>query len=196
MTIADEATIRLGAFLGVLAAMALWEALAPRRPRELSRWVRWSNNLGILALDTVLVRLAVPLLAVGAALLAAERGWGVLNVLAPPPWLAFALALVLLDFAIYLQHRLFHAVAALWRVHRMHHADLELDVTTGLRFHPLEIVLSTLIKLAVVLALGAPALAVLAFEVLLNATSIFSHANARLPPRLDRVLRRLPATSA
>jgi sterol desaturase/sphingolipid hydroxylase (fatty acid hydroxylase superfamily) len=184
-----EPLIRLGTFLGVFTLMALWEVLAPRRPQRLGRWIRWPNNLGIVALDTAVVRVLFPTAAVGVALVAEQHGWGLLNLLAAPHWLAVPLAVLVLDLAIYAQHVLFHAVPPLWRLHRMHHADLEIDVTTGLRFHPVEILLSMLIKFAVVLALGAPALAVLAFEVLLNATSMFNHGNVRLPLALDRVLR-------
>jgi len=142
----------------------------------------------------VLLRLVFPTAAVGFALFAARQGWGLLNAVSPPFWLALLVAVLVLDFAIYLQHVLFHAVPALWRLHRVHHADLEFDVTTGLRFHPLEILLSMAIKLAVIAALGPPALAVLIFEVLLNATSMFNHGNVRMPAGLDRVLRWLVVT--
>jgi sterol desaturase/sphingolipid hydroxylase (fatty acid hydroxylase superfamily) len=184
-----EPYIRLGAFLGIFALMALWEVLAPRRALGVSRWVRWPSNLAITALNTGLVRLVFPAAAVGLALVAEARGWGLLNALALPAWLKVAVAVVALDLVIYLQHVMFHAVPALWRLHRMHHADLDIDVTTGARFHPIEILLSMVIKLATVAALGAPALAVLIFEVLLNATSMFNHSNVRMPAALDRVLR-------
>ena len=147
-----------------------------------------------MAVDTLLVRILFPTTAVGLALLAEARGFGLFNVVALPAWVAVVASVVILDLAIYLQHVLFHAVPALWRLHRMHHADLEFDVTTGLRFHPIEILLSMLIKFAVVAALGAPALAVLIFEVLLNATSMFNHGNVRIPAGLDRVLRWLVVT--
>jgi len=187
--ISHQSVIRLGCFAGVLAAMALWETLAPRRRLATAKSVRWFSNLGLVVLDTVAVRLLIPLGAVGAALLAKERGWGLLNNVVLPGWLAVALAVVALDFAIYLQHVLFHAVPVLWRLHMVHHADLDFDVTTGVRFHTLEILLSTGIKMGAVVLLGAPALAVLLFEVLLNATSLFNHGNVRLPAWLDRVLR-------
>lgn len=192
--LANEMTIRLGIFLGILAAMAAWEVAAPRRRREIPRLVRWSNNFGVVLLDTVLVRLAFPVVAVALAVFAAERGWGLFHVVEVPLWLAFVVSVLVLDLAIYLQHVMFHAVPALWRLHRMHHADLEFDVSTGLRFHPLEILMSMGIKLAVVAVLGPPAAAVLVFEVLLNATSMFNHANIRLPERIDRVLRLLVVT--
>jgi sterol desaturase/sphingolipid hydroxylase (fatty acid hydroxylase superfamily) len=187
--LALEPTIRLGFFLGVFAVMAALEALLPRRGRSLSRWARWPSNLGIVAVNTVLLRILFPTAAVGLALLGEARGWGLLNTLALPDWLSLALAVLLLDLVIYLQHVMFHAVPALWRLHRMHHADLDLDVTTGARFHPIEILLSMGLKLAAVAALGAPALAVLVFEVLLNATAMFNHANLKIPVALDRVLR-------
>jgi len=169
--------------------MALCEAAAPRRPRSYTRFRRWPSNLAIVVLNTALLRILLPSGAVGLALLAEKRGWGLFNNLPAPPWATLMASVVLLDLAIYLQHVMFHAVPALWRVHRMHHADLDFDVTTGARFHPIEIVLSMLIKFGVVVALGAPALAVLIFEVLLNATSMFNHGNARIPARLDRYLR-------
>lgn len=189
-----EPAVRLGVFFGMFALMAIWEALAPRRARLLSRRVRWLHNLALVVLNSVILRLLFPLAAVGFALLAAERGWGLLNAFnVPSPW-AFALSLVALDFAIYLQHVMFHAVPLLWRLHRVHHADADIDVTTGARFHPVEILLSMLIKFGVIAVLGVPAAAVLVFEVLLNATAMFNHANLRLPETLDRWLRRLLVT--
>jgi sterol desaturase/sphingolipid hydroxylase (fatty acid hydroxylase superfamily) len=192
--LASEPLIRLGFFAGVLAIMALWELVAPRRDQAIGRAWRWPNNLGIVVVDTIVVRLLFPTAAVGFALVCEARGWGILNLLAFPAWIEVIVAVVLLDLAIYVQHVVFHAIPALWRLHRMHHADLEIDVTTGVRFHPLEIVLSMLIKFAVVGVLGASAVAVLLFEVLLNATSMFSHSNVRIPERLDRVLRWLVVT--
>jgi sterol desaturase/sphingolipid hydroxylase (fatty acid hydroxylase superfamily) len=187
--LANEPAIRLAAFAGVLAAMAALEALLPRRHRSFGRLRRWPNNLGVVVVNTVVLRLVFPTAAVGVALAADARGVGLLPWLGLPAPVTVLVAVVLLDLAIYLQHVLFHAVPALWRLHRMHHADLDFDVTTGLRFHPVEILLSMVIKLMVVVALGAPAVAVLAFEVLLNATAMFNHANLRLPTWLDRALR-------
>ena len=184
-----EAAIRLGVFITVFAAMALWEAASPRRPRSYSRFRRWPSNLTVVALNTAFVRILLPATAVSLALAGERRGWGLFNNLPVPAWMAVVASVVLLDVAIYLQHVMFHAVPALWRVHRMHHTDLDFDVTTGARFHPIEIVLSMLIKFAVVVALGAPALGVLVFEVLLNASSMFNHGNVRIPVRLDRYLR-------
>ncbi|WP_149536682.1 sterol desaturase family protein [Siccirubricoccus phaeus] len=184
-----EPLVRLGAFAGVFVLMALWEVLAPRRPQAIGRRWRWPNNLGVVVLDTLVIRVLFPAGAVGVAMLAQAHGWGLLNVLHAPGWVAVPVSVLLLDLAIYAQHVAFHHVPVLWRLHRMHHADLEFDVTTGVRFHPVEIVLSMLIKAAVVIALGAPPFAVLVFEVLLNATSMFNHGNVRLPEWLDRVVR-------
>lgn len=189
-----ETTLRLGAFIGVLAPLALAEFLWPRRQASVPRGPRWFNNLAIVALDTALLRLLLPVLAVGWALQLEARGWGLFNQLAWPGWLELVLAVLLLDLTIYWQHRIFHAVPAFWRLHRMHHSDLDFDASTGVRFHPVEILLSMLIKLAVVTMLGAGALAVLIFEILLNATSLFEHANLRIPVRIDRWLRLLLVT--
>lgn len=184
-----EPWIRFGAFSAVLLLLGLLEFLIPRRRRSLGRLRRWPGNLGLVALDTLLVRLSFPVAAVGAALLAEERNWGLFNLVGLPSWLEILLAVILLDLLIYGQHVLFHRLPWLWRVHRVHHADHEFDVTTGLRFHPVEILLSMAIKMAAVTLLGAAALAVLIFEVLLNATSMWSHSNIRLPERIDRLLR-------
>ncbi|HEY8585683.1 MAG TPA: sterol desaturase family protein [Rhodanobacter sp.] len=187
--LAHEPAIRLAAFAGIFVVMALWEVLAPRREQVIGRWRRWPSNLGIVVIDSLLVRLLLPTAAVGVALFAEAHEWGLLHALDVPGWLAVMASMLLLDLVIYLQHIMFHAVPLFWRLHRMHHTDLEFDLTTGARFHPLEILLSLVIKLGVIVALGAPAVAVLLFEVLLNATSMFNHANARLPRRVDAVLR-------
>jgi sterol desaturase/sphingolipid hydroxylase (fatty acid hydroxylase superfamily) len=192
--IAAEPIIRLSCFLGVLVLMALWEVLTPRRPQAIGRLLRWPNNLGLVVLDTLVVRLLFPLAGVGMAFLAQSKGWGLFNAVPLPAWLAAPAAVILLDLTIYGQHVVFHAVPVLWRLHRMHHTDLEFDVTTGLRFHPGEILLSMAIKLAAVAALGAPPIAVLVFEVMLNATSMFNHGNVRLPLSLDRMLRLIVVT--
>lgn len=192
--LATEPQLRLIVFLGVLVAMALWELAAPRRRQEIPRVIRWTNNLGLVVIDTIVLRLSFPILAVGLAVIAQDRGWGLFNVIDAPGWGAVLVSIVVLDLVIYLQHVMFHAVPALWRLHRMHHADLEFDVTTGLRFHPVEILLSMAIKLAVVMALGPPAVAVLIFEVLLNATAMFNHSNVRLPMLVDRGLRLIVVT--
>lgn len=189
-----EASIRLIAFSAVFAVMALWEFLAARRQRPTPRARRWPHNIGIVIVDSFLARIAAPTGAVGFAVLAQTKDCGLLNSINVPAWLAFASSLLLLDLAIYFQHRLFHHVPILWRLHRMHHADLDIDVTTGIRFHPLEILLSLAIKFIVIVALGAPPLAVLIFEIALNATSMFNHANSSMPEWLDRVLRWIVVT--
>ena len=194
LLLANEPALRLGAFAGVLAVMAAWEVFAPRRARTLARSRRWPANLGIVILNTALVRLLAPAAAVGIALSAQTHGWGLFNIYAIPAWLALAGGVVFLDLAIYLQHVMFHAVPALWRLHRMHHADLDIDVTTGARFHPVEILLSMLIKFAAIAALGVPPAAVVLFELLLNATSMFNHANVRVPMSVEPVLRWLVVT--
>lgn len=193
----DEVAIRFGVFVAVLIAMASAEALWPRRERTLSRARRWPANGGIVVLASALIRLlawlaklvSLPLVAVAAAVLAEGNGWGVLNLIALPNWLEIAIALVVLDFSIWLQHLLAHRIPLLWRIHRMHHADRDFDVTTALRFHPLEIALSMLYKVAWVLILGAPVWAVIAFEIILNALAMFNHANVALPAVVDCILR-------
>jgi sterol desaturase/sphingolipid hydroxylase (fatty acid hydroxylase superfamily) len=192
--VAYEPVLRLAAFAVVLAAMAIWEVLAPRRPRTLARRQRWPANLSIIVLNTFILRLVFPTAAAGMALLVQTKGWGLLHQAGAPAWTAVVAGIVLLDLAIYVQHAIFHAVPALWRLHRMHHADLDIDVTTGARFHPAEIALSLLIKFAVIAALGVPPLAVVLFEVLLNATSMFNHSNVRIPPALEPALRWLLVT--
>jgi sterol desaturase/sphingolipid hydroxylase (fatty acid hydroxylase superfamily) len=187
--VTSEPVIRLSCFVGVLLLMMLWEALTPRRSQVIGRLLRWPNNLGLVVLDTLVVRLVFPLAAVGMAFFAQAHGWGLFNLILLPAWLAMPASVLLLDLTIYGQHVAFHAVPVLWRLHRMHHADLEFDVTTGLRFHPAEILLSMIIKLAAVAVLGAPPLSVLVFEVLLNVTSMFNHGNVNLPLAFDRMLR-------
>ena len=182
-----EIAVRVGCYAVVFAAMALWEWSAPRRHLTGGRRPRWPGNLGILAIDIIAVRLLVPTALVGVALIVAAHGWGLFRLLALPGWTAIPLGVIALDLMIYTQHVVFHHVPLLWRIHRMHHADLDIDVTTGVRFHPVEILLSLAIKMAVVVALGVPALAVLIFEVLLNTTSMFNHSNVALPPRLEPI---------
>lgn len=189
-----EMTIRIACAVTVFAVMALWEATAPRRRMVAGRRARWPGNFGIFLIDIVAVRLLVPAAAVGVALVAAERGWGLLHNLPLPTWVQLVAGFVALDLIIYLQHRVFHAVPVLWRVHRMHHADVDIDVTTGNRFHPIEILLSMAIKIAAVIALGVPAVAVVAFEVVLNATSMFNHSNVALPAWLEPLARWLVVT--
>ena len=192
--LAHGVAIRLNAFLGVLMMMAIWEMAAPRRVRVVSRWVRWPSNLGLVAINTLALRVILPSAAVGAAVLAQQRSWGLLNNVALPEWGRIVIAILVLDLAIYLQHVMFHAVPALWRLHRMHHTDLDFDVTTGARFHPIEILLSMVLKITVIAALGAPPFAVLVFEIVLNATAMFNHGNVGLPERLDRIVRWIVVT--
>ncbi len=189
-----ETTLRLGFFLSIFTTMVVWEFYTPCRPLLMSRWVRWSSNLGIVVLNSVVLRLLFPLAASSVALIAQQREWGVLNQLSLGSGAEWLIAIVVLDLAIYLQHRLFHKVPLLWRLHRMHHADLDYDVTTGARFHPLEIILSMLIKFAVVVLIGAPVEAVVLFEILLNATAMFNHGNIQLPSKVDQSLRLLIVT--
>ncbi len=192
--ISHEAAIRLVFFFGILLVMALWELAAPRRRLTVSKALRWTNNLGIVFLDSFLVRIIFPAAAVGMAAFAQEHGWGLFNYFQVSYSLAVALSVVVMDFAIYLQHVIFHAIPMFWRIHRMHHADLDFDVTTGIRFHPFEIILSMLIKFAVVVVIGPPVLGVIIFEVLLNATSMFNHGNVRILRSLERVLRWIVVT--
>jgi sterol desaturase/sphingolipid hydroxylase (fatty acid hydroxylase superfamily) len=190
----QEQWIRLVMFIGILALVGIWEVIAPRRPLTDRKGRRWVTNLSLVVIDTVAVRFLIPVLPVGMALMARERGWGVFNLIGLPTVVAIVLAVVLLDFIIYLQHRLFHHLPLFWRLHRMHHTDLDIDVTTGNRFHPLEIVISTGIKLGAVALIGPPAAAVVLFEVLLNGTAQFNHGNIRLPDGVDRWLRLLVVT--
>ena len=185
-----EPGIRLAVFITVFGLLAVGETLMPRRARSVVRRWRWPANMTLVVLNTLVLRMVLPLTAVGMAAIAEQRGWGLLHAVGPiPAVLAVVVAILLLDFAIYLQHVLFHAVPFLWRVHRMHHADIDVDVTTGSRFHPIELLLSMLIKFASIGVVGASATAVLLFEVFLNVGSLFNHANLGLPPGLDRILR-------
>ena len=189
-----ELALRLGLFLATFAALAVWEWAAPARAPRLSRALRWRANLGLAALNTVLLRVVLPGSALAFAALASKEGWGLLNRLALPGWMAVAIGILLLDLMIYFQHVLFHSVPALARLHSVHHADPDFDLTTGIRFHPLEIALSAVVKFLAIAALGAPVLAVLTFEILLNATAMFNHANVSLPVRLEPWVRRLLVT--
>jgi sterol desaturase/sphingolipid hydroxylase (fatty acid hydroxylase superfamily) len=189
-----ESVIRFAFFLGVLVLMALWELVTPRRPLATSKASRWLSNLGIVLIDTLSIRLILPLQAVSMALFVEAHGWGIFNNVIVPPWMKMALGVLGLDFIIYVQHAMFHALPIFWRLHRMHHTDLDFDVTTGVRFHPLEILLSMGIKMAAVVVLGPSAISVILFEILLNATSMFNHGNVRLPKEIDHVLRLLVVT--
>lgn len=188
--IADsEATLRLAAFFSVLFILICLEAIYPRRKLELPRVQRWFSNIGIGFFNTLFVKLVFPVAGIGAALLAQQKQWGLLNQLEMPHWLGVILFLLVFDLTIYFQHRLFHAVPILWRLHRMHHTDVDYDVTTGNRFHPVSILLSSIIKFMLVVLMGAAPIAVLIAEVLLNATAMFNHSNLKLPLPLDRILR-------
>ncbi len=187
--LSNEPAIRMGFFVGVFALVALCELVAPQRRLTMSKALRWSSNLGLVVLNTVLLHLMFPLAAVGMAAFSAANGWGLLNHFHVPFWLAVPLAVIAMDFVIWLQHVMVHAVPVLWRLHRVHHADPDYDLTTGARFHPIEIALSMLIKIATIAVLGPPVLAVVIFEVVLNAAAMFNHGNIRLSAGLDRVLR-------
>jgi len=189
-----EMTIRLSAFLAVFTSMAVWEWLAPKRQLSVSKGLRWFNNLSLVMLNSLIVRLLFPVAAVGVAAYCAREGWGLLNYFELQSVWTTVLAVIVLDLIIYLQHVLVHFVPVLWRLHRVHHADLDYDVTTGARFHPLEIVFSMLIKMAAMVVIGPSVLAVIIFEVLLNATAMFNHGNVQLPKAIDRVLRRWVVT--
>jgi sterol desaturase/sphingolipid hydroxylase (fatty acid hydroxylase superfamily) len=186
--------VRLGSVVAILGLMGLWELLAPARSLAYPRLRRWPSNVALAVLNVLVVRALFPAAGIGLAMLAQAHGAGLIRLLEPPPWLAVIAGVVALDLAIYFQHLLFHALPGLWRLHRVHHADPDFDVTTGLRFHPVEIVLSMLIKAVVIFAFGPPVLAVLIFEVVLNGMAVFNHANVRLPARIEPALRWLVVT--
>lgn len=195
MFLVDQAVIfRLSFFLGIFLCMAIWERLAPRRNLTQSKFVRWINNLGLTFFNAGLVSILFSLAAVGTALLAQDKGWGLFNQIAGSIWLKGLISIFVLDLVIYTQHVVFHKVPVFWRLHRMHHIDLDIDVTTGSRFHPVEIVLSMLIKMGVVVVIGAPAWSVVIFEILLNGTSMFNHSNLHLNANKDKVLRLMLVT--
>ncbi len=185
----NEPQIRMTFFFGMLVIMAVWELVAPMRQLSVSKMVRWGNNLGIVFLNSFLIRLLLPATAVGIAGFASEHGWGILNYFDMPFWIAVIASVIVMDFIIYLQHVMVHAIPLLWRIHRMHHADIDFDVTTGARFHPIEIFLSMFIKFATIIVLGPPVVAVVIFEIILNATAMFNHSNIKLPKTVDSILR-------
>jgi len=189
MLLSNENVIRLSVFFGGFILMALWEVMATKRPQSRKRTERWPHNLLLVGLNTLLMRLVFPIFPVGVALWANSEGFGLLNALPIPDALSILIAVILLDLAIYTQHVIFHKIPILWRLHRLHHADTEIDVTTGARFHPIEIGLSLVIKMVVIIILGAPPEAVIAFEVILNGAAMFNHANVALPKNIDRALR-------
>lgn len=189
-----ESVIRLGMFGGVFLLMAVLETIAPRRHRELPRGRRWLTNSSLVVVNTLVLRTLFPLLALGMAELTLARGWGLFSIIALPFWLQLVVTIIALDLLVYFQHRAFHKLPLFWRFHKVHHADRDFDVTTGVRFHPIEIVFSMLVKMCGIAMLGAPLVGVLIFEVLLNASAMFNHANLRLPKKLDSVLRKLVVT--
>jgi len=192
-----EALIRLSIFIGLFVVLATIEALMPRRPRSAPRSTRWVTNWAITIIDTITLRLlalALPLLAVGAAIDAQDQGWGLMNQLDLPFWVLVLTTVLIFDFAIWAQHLITHKIPVLWRFHRVHHADKDIDVTTAIRFHPVEIAFSMLLKIGLVYLLGPPAIAIIIFEIILNGTAMFNHANIKLPLALDAVLRRIIVT--
>lgn len=192
--LAHEGFIRSGFFFGIFIAIALWEKYRPKRPLTASIKIRWFSNIGIVFINSALVRTIFPIMAVGIAVVGEEKEWGLLNNINFPYWIKNVLAVIFLDFVIYMQHVMVHAVPLLWRLHLMHHTDLDFDVTTGSRFHPIEIIFSMVVKMFVVAALGASAVAVITFEILLNGTSMFNHGNINIPIKVDRFLRFLVVT--
>ena len=189
IVLANEKEIRMGFFFGMLLLIGLWELVAPKRALTVSKSVRWINNLGLVFLNSFIIRLVFPMAAVGVASLAHQQGWGLFNYFETSFWVAVIASVIIMDFVIYIQHIMVHAVPVLWRLHRVHHADLDYDVTTGARFHTIEIILSMLIKFATILLLGPPVVAVIIFEVILNATAMFNHGNISLPKSVDKYLR-------
>ncbi len=190
----NELLIRLGFFFGILVVMFLWELIAPRRPLTTSKIIRWFSNLGLVLIDSIVVRLFFPTALAGIALLVQQRGWGLFNQFELPYLLKIIFSVLVLDLVIYLQHIMFHSVPLFWRLHMVHHTDMDFDVTTGVRFHPIEILLSMGIKMIVVVLIGAPAVAVLIFEIILNGTSMFNHGNVHYSQNIDSILRLLVVT--
>ncbi|TNG03839.1 MAG: sterol desaturase family protein [Gammaproteobacteria bacterium] len=190
----NEMPVRLVFFFGIFVIIAVWEVLSPRRILTVSKGLRWSNNLGLVFLNSFILRLLFPTAAIGVALIAQQKGWGLLNNYELPYIVSVVIAVIVMDFVIYLQHVMVHAIPVLWRLHRVHHADLDFDVTTGARFHTFEIILSMLIKIATIMVLGPAVIAVVIFEVLLNATAMFNHGNIYILEKIDRVLRLIVVT--
>lgn len=189
-----ETSVRLGFFFGIFVLVAVGEYISPRRDLKTSKVVRWFSNMAIVAVNSLAVRLLFPLIGIHVAFTAQEKGWGLLNVLDLPEWLSVLIGILVLDLIVYLQHVMFHSVPLVWRLHMMHHADMDIDVTTGLRFHPIEIIISMLIKMTVIAALGPSVFTVILFEIILNGTAMFNHGNLKLPSGLDRYLRLLVVT--
>ena len=192
--LANEKEVRMTFFFGLLIFIGLWELLAPKRVLTISKSVRWINNLGLVFFNTFLLRVLFPAAAVGVAVFANEQDWGLFNYFDIPLWFAVVASVIIMDFVIYIQHVMVHAIPMLWRLHRVHHADMDYDVTTGSRFHPIEIILSMFIKFATILLLGPPIIGVIIFEIVLNATAMFNHGNISLPKTIDKYLRLLLVT--
>ncbi len=192
--ISNEASIRLGFFIGIFVIMCVWEILAPKRKLTVSKTRRWLSNGSIVIANTLVLRFVFPILSVGVAFFCVDYGYGLFNLISFPNWLAVIVCIVFLDMLIYWQHVIFHKVPLFWRIHRMHHADMDIDVTTGSRFHPIEIVLSMLIKFLAIIILGIPVLAIIIFEVILNLTAMFNHSNVRIPFGLDAIIRKFIVT--
>lgn len=190
----NEAAIRLGFFFGIFVVIVLWEYLSPRRVLTMSKSVRWLSNMGVVAIDTLAVRLLFPIIGVNVAFAAQQKGFGLLNVIHLPEWMSVLIGILVLDLVVYLQHLMFHAVPLIWKLHMMHHADIDYDVTTGLRFHPFEIIISMVIKMTAIAALGPSVFTVILFEIILNGTAMFNHGNIKMPFNVDRVLRLLVVT--
>ncbi|HEY3487662.1 MAG TPA: sterol desaturase family protein [Gammaproteobacteria bacterium] len=192
--ISREPLLRTSIFIFILIILALLESSSPRRRYSVDRKQRWLTNFSLLFTDTLAVRLCFPLAATGVALYAQQRGIGLFNRFELPPYLSWFCGLLILDCLIYWQHRLMHRIPLLWRLHKVHHTDIDLDLSTGIRFHPLEVLLSMLLKTGFILLFGIPAAAVLLFEILLNGFSLYTHSNLALPARLEPWLRRLLVT--
>ncbi|MGP8304970.1 sterol desaturase family protein [Vibrio sp. YIC-376] len=190
----DPSWLRLSCFIGVLLICTLWEIKLPRKTLTVSRTFRWVNNLSLVALNSVIVALIMPIAAFQAAVIVSDNQWGVFHLMSVPIWLNIPLSVVLLDFVIYMQHIVFHRIPFLWQIHRMHHADLDIDVTTGARFHPIEIVISMVVKIGAVCVLGVSPIAIVIFEIVLNASAMFNHSNARLALPVDAWLRKVIVT--
>ncbi|QUM76136.1 sterol desaturase family protein [Moritella sp. 24] len=192
--IANGNTLRASAFIGLLILLAISEYYKPKRPLTRSKWQRWSNNLAVVFINNLVLKLFVPFVAIDAAIFVEQQQWGLLSLTSLNSAVIIVTSVMLLDAAIYFQHKIFHQIPMLWRLHRMHHSDLDIDVTTAIRFHPIEIILSMFIKVAVIIAFGVPVVAVVLFELLLNLTAMFNHSNIRLPDKIDRFIRTILVT--
>jgi len=192
--LAHESTLRMSFFIGIFCVVALWEVVSQKRPLTAPRWIRWYSNISIVFLNTFILRLIFPVLVVGFAAIAQQKGWGILNMVGLPGIVEFIIAIVLLDLIIYAQHAAFHRYRFLWIFHKMHHADLDLDVTSGSRFHTLEIIISIFIKYAAVFLIGPSPATVVVFEIILNGMAMFNHGNLHIPTSLDRFLRYMIVT--